>query len=135
MTASLAERLRTETRALHTAAERSRFMGVLLRGQMDRASYCALLRNLHAIYAALEPALARHAGHPVLAPVFLPRLARTQALADDLLTLHGSAWADAIALQPATARYLRRLHEIEAAQPELLFAHAYVRFLGDLSGG
>ena len=131
----LAERLKTETRALHTAAERSRFMGVLLRGQMEKLAYCALLRNLHAVYAALEPALARHARHAVIAPVFEPALARTDALAADLLALHGPDWADSFALEPAAARYARRLHEIDATQPAMLLAHAYVRYLGDLSGG
>jgi heme oxygenase len=132
---SLAERLKAETRALHTSAERSRFMGLLLRGQMERPAYCEMLRNLHAIYAALEPALVRHAQHPVIAPVFEPALARTDALAADLLALHGPDWTDAFELQPAAARYARRLHEIDATQPAMLLAHAYVRYLGDLSGG
>ena len=132
---SLAQRLKAETKALHTAAERSRFMAVLLRGQMGRAPYCAMLRNLHAIYAALEPALARRARHPVIAPVFLPGLVRTDALADDLLALHGADWPSAFELLPTSLRYVAHLHAIEAGHPERLLAHAYVRYLGDLSGG
>ena len=132
---TLAQRLKAETKALHTAAERSRFMAVLLRGQMGRAPYCAMLRNLHAIYAALEPALARRALHPVIAPVFLPGLGRTDALAYDLLALHGADWASAFELLPSSVHYVQHLHAIETAQPERLLAHAYVRYLGDLSGG
>ena len=132
---SLAERLKTETRALHTAAERSSFMSVLLRGRMERPAYCALLRNLHAIYAALEPAIVRHAGHPLIAPVYAPALFRTAALAHDLLVLHGQGWASEIALRPAAVAYVARLREIDTAQPALLLSHAYVRYLGDLSGG
>lgn len=135
MSTSLADRLRTETRALHTTAERSSFMRVLLRGRMARTAYCALLRNLHAIYAALEPALARHAGHPLLAPVSLSALRRLSALEHDLRVLHGPAALDALALQPAAACYAARLHDLDAARPELLLAHGYVRYLGDLSGG
>lgn len=135
LTQSLAERLKTETRALHTAAERSRFMGVLLRGEMERAAYCTLLRNLHAIYAALEPALVRHARHPLIAPVFLPALWRTRSIERDLTALHGAGWPGELALQPAAAQYVQRLRELDAALPQLLLAHAYVRFLGDLSGG
>ena len=135
MTTPLAQRLKDETHTLHRAAERSRFMGALLQGRMDRPSYCALLRNLHAIYAALEPALERHAQHPSVAPVLLPGLWRRAALAADLQALHGAAWAEALALQPACERYVQRLHELDAAQPGLLLAHAYVRYLGDLSGG
>ena len=76
MIPTLAQRLKAETRALHTAAERSRFMSVLLRGQMGRAPCCALLRNLHSIYAALEPALARRALHPVIR-IFTPSKPRS----------------------------------------------------------
>ena len=135
MSKSLSERLKSETRTLHTEAERSSFMGVLLRGKMEQAAYCALLRNLHAIYAALEPALERHATHPVIAPIFAPSLARTQSLATDLDTLYGAGWAAALGLQPSSAQYVLRLKLIEAHEPELLLAHAYVRYLGDLSGG
>ena len=137
--ARLPDRLRSETRALHTAAERSRFMNTLLRGRMQRPAYCALLRNLQAIYAALEPALAAHAAHAAIAPLLSPAawqvLWRGAALVADLQQLHGADWAEAIALQPATVRYVERLHELDATQPELLLAHAYVRYLGDLSGG
>ena len=57
MTAGLADALRQGTHSLHTEVERSTFMRTLLRGQMERTSYCLLLRNLHALYAALEAAL------------------------------------------------------------------------------
>ena len=135
MSLSLADRLKIETRALHTAAERSAFMGILLRGRMQRPAYAALLRNLHSIYAGLEPALVRHAGHPVLAPIFLPALWRTQALERDLHELHGPGWSAELPVQAASLSYAARLRELEAAQPALLLAHAYVRYLGDLSGG
>ncbi len=135
MKVSLAERLKTETRALHTVAERSTFMRLLLSGRLDRLAYCGLLRNLHALYAALEPALARHADLPAIAPVFLPALWRTRALQHDLAALHGPDWADAIALQPAASTYVDRLRDLDKSRPTLLLAHAYVRYLGDLSGG
>jgi heme oxygenase len=132
---TLAERLRTETRELHAAAERSRFMSQLLRGRMTRASYGALLRNLHPIYATLEPAMTRYRDHPSIAPLYLPPLWREPALADDLVARHGSAWADGFALQPAAQSYVDRLRQLDAGHAELLVAHAYVRYLGDLSGG
>jgi heme oxygenase (biliverdin-producing, ferredoxin) len=112
----LSERLRGETEALHRSAERSRFMGALLRGRMDRPAYCALLLNLHAVYAVLEPALMRHAQHPLIAPVFLPGLWRSAALAADLGALQGSSWAVAGELQSACLRYVQRLCEVDATQ-------------------
>ncbi|CAN5756670.1 heme oxygenase (biliverdin-producing) [soil metagenome] len=136
VTTSLAERLKTETRTLHTEAERSPFMGELLHGRMARGPYVALLRNLHAIYAAMEPALVRHAGHAAIAPVLLPGLARTGLLQADLDVIHGGgSWRDTVELQPATQAYVARLFEVAEGRPALLLAHAYVRYLGDLSGG
>ena len=135
LTASLAERLKSETQLLHSAAERSQLMGALLRGDLSRAAYAALLRNLHALYAALEPALARHRTHPLIAPVFLPALWRTEALERDLAVFHGPHWAEALALQPAAAAFVARIGELESIDAGLLLAHAYVRYLGDLSGG
>jgi heme oxygenase (biliverdin-producing, ferredoxin) len=132
---ALPERLRRETHELHRSAERSRFMAALLRGRVSRPPYSALLRNLHAIYSALEPALERHRQHPWIAPVILPALWRSAALAADLAELHGAGWADALVVLPAAERYCARVRQLDAAQPGLLLAHAYVRCLGDLSGG
>ena len=135
MTAVLSARLRAETKDLHTEVERAGIMPALLRGHLARPTYCALLRNLHALYAALEPALLRHAAHAAVAPVFFPALFRQGALADDLNTLHGPGWLQDFALKPATEQYVARLHTLDEQQPELLAAHVYVRYLGDLSGG
>lgn len=135
LTPSLAESLRNETRPLHTQAERSAFMGVLLRGKMARAPYCALLRNLHAIYAELESALMRHAANPALAPLDFQGLQREAALRQDLVVLHGADWAQAHALQPSALAYVVRLQVLGNTKPALLAAHSYVRYLGDLSGG
>jgi heme oxygenase (biliverdin-producing, ferredoxin) len=132
---SLSERLRADTRELHSAAERAGIMPALLRGALERERYSALLRNLHALYAVLEPALTRHAAHAEVAPVVFPALFRQAALAADLAALHGPGWANDLALQPAAQRYVARLHELDQQQPALLLAHAYVRYLGDLSGG
>ena len=110
MTAVLSARLRAETKDLHTAVERAGIMP-------------ALLRNLHALYKALEPALLRHAADAAVAPVFFPALFRQGALADDLNTLHGPGWLQDFALKPATEQYVARLHMLDAQQPELLAAH------------
>ena len=131
----LGERLRAETKDLHTAAERAGIMPALLRGELALERYCALLRNLHALYAAMEHALTRHAADADVAPVFIPALFRQASLADDLAVLHGPGWAGRISLQPATQAYVARLQALETTQPALLVAHAYVRYLGDLSGG
>ena len=132
----LAEHLRASTRDLHGVTEHAGIMPALLRGQIDRVTYCALLHNLHAIYAALELALTRQASHAVVGPAALfAKLFRAAALTDNLNTLHGGTWASALPLEPATAAYVQRLRDVETSAPALLLAHPHVRSLGDLSGG
>jgi len=131
----LSQRLKHETWALHGALERSDLMRRLLRGRLEREQYCALLRSLYQIYLALESGIERHARHRAIAPVFFPQLHRAGALARDLDFLHGGDWRERLAVVPAASLYVRHLVQIDAHSPELLVAHGYVRFLGDLNGG
>lgn len=131
----LAERLKAETAALHVAVEGSVYMSSLMGGQLESAAYCALLRSLHPIYFALEAAIGRHEGHPLIAPVWQPALRRSLALQADLNVLYGADWADALVPVSQALAYAAHLREIGASEPGLLLAHAYVRYLGDLSGG
>lgn len=117
----LPELLRNATLELHAQAERTGVMGELLRGQLPRARYVALLRNLLGLYRVLE---AR--------PLPVPSLNRAGALAADLAVLHGPGWEGAVPLAASMDEYLLRLREADAPA---LAAHAYVRYLGDLHGG
>lgn len=109
-------------------------MGSLIGGRLGRNGYVALLRNLHAIYAALEDALKRHPDEPALVLLGASHLHREAALASDLNVLCGPGWP-ALLLAPAAATYVARLRGIADTAPILLAAHAYVRYLGDLHGG
>ena len=80
-------------RSLHRSVESSGLMSALLRGQIDRAGYVIMQRNLHSIYAALEAALEQHSNHPALSPLGCARYRRLDALASDLLALQDPAWA------------------------------------------
>ena len=135
MNGSLAQALKSGTCSHHVAAERAGLMRYLLQGRIDRRSYCSLLRNLYELYAALEFALTKHRAHACVAHVVQPQLFRTAALAADLHHLHGHRWIDDLEIIGSARRYVDRLREIEILRPELLTAHAYVRYLGDLSGG
>jgi heme oxygenase len=130
--AGLSARLKEETRGLHTLAESSGVMADLLRGRLSLPGYCGLLRNLHAIYTALEAGLDRH---PPAAGLWRPELRRLQALEQDLDRLHAVAWRTEAPLVPAAAAYAARLADLMQTQPGLLLAHAYLRYLGDLHGG
>lgn len=133
--ASLASALRAETRALHRAVERSRFMQSFLSGGLGRPEYCLLLRSLHEIYRALEDGLRSRATHPEVAAIVSPALYRQGALEQDLRALHGDAWREALSPAPTASAYAEQLHHLTRARPALLVAHAYVRYLGDLNGG
>ncbi len=134
--AGLASALRQDTKPLHAQAERSGVMRDLLQGRLGLVEYCRLLRNLRALYAVLEPALLRHCDHPCVAPVYFPALFREAALTADLKSLgDADAANDEAALAAATLIYRQRLQELDAHDPALLVAHAYARYLGDLSGG
>jgi len=151
---ALAARLKAATAAMHRRVERSTFMTRLLRGDVDRGQYIVLLRNLDALYAALERAMRRQAAHPAVAAVLLPELFRGPAIEADLavlmamqphetagppegpITKRAALGEPGLApLLPATLNYVERLDTLAATQPILLVAHAYVRYLGDLNGG
>ena len=53
----------------------------------------------------------------------------------DLEYYYGSNWSSSIVLSEATKAYVERIQTISNERPELLVAHAYTRYLGDLSGG
>lgn len=95
----LAVRLKTETRHLHTLAERSGVMADLLQGHLSRDGYCALLRNLRAIYGALEAGLDSHSTD---ARLWRPQLRPGPALAQDLARLDADARRAEVPLAHAT---------------------------------
>lgn len=95
-----------------------------------------VMASLYHIYAALEEEIERSRDSPSFAPVYFPEeLHRREALEQDMAFWYGPQWRLAVPCSPATSRYVQRLHEVGRAEPELLVAHAYTRYLGDLSGG
>lgn len=134
MAPSLAERLRDGTLDLHGKAERAGIMREMLRGRIAPEAYRRLLRNLHPIYHRIELTLDAHAGERVFTTVDFRPLRRTETIERDLLALHGADWP-ALPLAAPTTRYVAHLETIAGATPLDVLAHAYVRYLGDLSGG
>ncbi len=131
----LAARLRAATLAPHARAERSGVVAVILSGQVQRAPYALLLRNLLPVYRAIEDGLRQHRATPWLAPFAGPALFRAGALSADLAALCGDDWAERLRVLPAAARYAHRVALAADGDGARLIAHAYVRTLGDLSGG
>ncbi len=107
----------------------------MLRRQASHAGYCLFLRNLVPAYRAMEAGLARLGGQPAFAGVDWPALYRSPALAADLASVAGPAWATSLPLLPVATRYGEAVAEAAAGDGAGLLGHAYARYLGDLSGG
>ena len=125
--------LRTKT--LHVEAERSGIIRDLLRGEATREGYVLLLRNLLPAYQALEQGLAHHRGSPALGRLVDYRLDRALAIESDLVALCGAHGSQGIPLLAAGNFYARRIAKAAEGDGTRLIAHAYTRYLGDLSGG
>jgi heme oxygenase len=132
---SLAARLQERTAALHLAAERAGYVREILQRRASEAGYALYLRNLLPAYEAIEHGLRRHAAAAALAGVDWPALARSRRIDQDLRVLDGPDWAAALPLLPAATAYGDAVHEASDSGPLGLIGHAYVRYLGDLSGG
>ena len=131
----LADRLKTETLALHREAERTGIMADLLRGQASLAGYALLLRNLLPVYAMLEQQLdAVPPGSPAAA-LARPAVYRAAALQSDLEHLIGPGALGTLPVLPAGQRYIDEIRRAGGGDGTLLIAHAYTRYLGDLNGG
>ena len=135
MTSQLASLLREGTKVSHTKAENTAFMKCFLKGVVERDPFRKLLANLYYVYGTLEAELLCLKDHPAIAPIYFPELNRQANIVKDLIFYYGENWQEQISPSPAGITYVDRLGEIADSQPELLIAHAYTRYLGDLSGG
>jgi heme oxygenase len=135
MSVNLATQLREGTKKSHTMAENVGFVKCFLKGVVEKTSYRKLVTNLYFVYSAIEEEMEKLREHPIISKIYFPQLNRKQALEKDLHFYYGPNWRNEIALSEAGKAYVTRIHEIAASEPELLVAHSYTRYLGDLSGG
>nr|YP_009314955.1 Heme oxygenase [Scinaia undulata]SCW23410.1 Heme oxygenase [Scinaia undulata] len=135
MTANLAEQLREGTTKSHSMAENVSFVKSFLGGVVDKKSYRKLVANLYFVYIAIEEQMLNNKNNTFIQPIYFTELNRTASLEEDLVYYYGQNWRMEIVPSEATQTYVRRIHEVGINQPELLIAHAYTRYMGDLSGG
>ncbi|MBD2578252.1 heme oxygenase (biliverdin-producing) [Oscillatoria sp. FACHB-1406] len=135
MTCDLATQLREGTKQSHTLAENTAFMKCFLKGIVEREPLRKLFADLYFVYSTLEAELERHIEHPAVGAIYFPELNRKEKLEQDLAYFYGEDWHDLIHASAAGKTYVARIKEISNNEPELLIAHAYVRYMGDLSGG
>lgn len=135
MSSNLATKLRVGTKKAHTMAENVGFVKCFLKGVVEKTSYRKLVANFYFIYSVMEEEMEKHSNHPIVSKINFPQLHRKHSLEQDLSYYFGANWREQIQLSTAGEAYVQRIREISEKQPELLIAHSYTRYLGDLSGG
>ena len=130
---SLSAALRNRTRDLHVRAERSGVIADILKGRATRDDYALLIRNLLPVYEVLEKHIDRQAMSPAIAPIVRLGLARSDAIRNDLRCL--AIDASALPVHPTAMNYADEIERASEGDGGPLIAHAYTRYLGDLSGG
>lgn len=135
MSSNLATKLREGTKKSHSMAENVGFVKCFLKGVVEKTSYRNLVANLYFVYSAMEEEMEKHRQHPILSKIYFPQLNRKKSLEQDLTFYYGPNWREQIAPSPAGEAYIQRIREISDTAPEMLVAHSYTRYLGDLSGG
>lgn len=131
---TLSLRLREGTRSEHDDAEHSGYISKLMGGELDTAAYVALAAQQYFVYEALEALNDAVRTLPLGETLLFDELLRTPSIAEDLSFLIGPDWRAQITPLPATERYVATLQACATSLPRYA-AHAYTRYLGDLSGG
>lgn len=127
--------LRSGTRDEHQAAESMAFVDRLMAGDLSAAAYTDLTAQLLPIYRALEQVGDSLRSDPIGGTLVFEELRRAPRLEHDLAELAGPQWEqrpDVSTPHPATIAYCER---IRSGGLTGYIAHAYTRYLGDLSGG
>jgi heme oxygenase len=137
----LSKLLKMGTQDAHKAAESGTFVKRLLRGKVAPEEYRLFLVDLVHVYEALESSLEEAATvkqcqvvQAIHHPTELTRLGNLQQDLEFWFRSDPGARAAAMPSE-AALEYAARIRELVATAPHLLVAHAYTRYLGDLSGG
>jgi len=130
-----AKQIKEGTKVSHSAAENTKFVAGFLRGVVDPENYRELIKNFYFVYKCMEEEIVNLKDHPVVGKMYFKDLERTESLIKDLEYYYGPDWEQQIQPSKACEQYLYRIREVAKDNPELLVAHHYTRYLGDLSGG
>lgn len=121
--------LREHTNQKHREVEATPFVQYLLSGNITSEHYTAFLYEFRTIYEVIERENARHGYLKDLEGIERAALIEKDLYELSLSHFHG--------LMPSTIEYLDHITNLSKSKTKnhLLFAHVYVRHMGDLYGG
>jgi heme oxygenase len=132
---TLSKKLKEGTKESHNIVENTKFIISFLNGVVNKNKYKKLLANFYFIYTALEEEIEKNKNNSLLKFLYYPELNRKFSLEEDLKYFYGENFKSYIFPSPYTKLYINRIKKLSVNFPELLIAHHYTRYLGDLSGG
>jgi len=135
-TRELSDALKEDTQEAHRRAETCEFMHAFMRGSVTKELYREFLGNMYYVYEAMEEEMERHRDNAVLQTIHFPtELDRVEFMDEDLRFYYGDDWKDQFVMSEGGRNYVARIRELGNTEPELIVAHHYTRYLGDISGG
>jgi heme oxygenase len=129
---TLSKQIKDGTKKSHTMAENTGFITCFLKGVVEKKSYVKLLSDLYHVYTAMEEQFVTYKDHTVISKLYYPELFRKESIEKDLEYYLGFDWKSKVTQSNSCKSYVSRIKTIS---PDLLVAHQYTRYIGDLSGG
>ena len=120
--------LKELTKSKHSNAERSWFASLIISGKISEKQYSVYLKQQYECYRALEYRFANIGKSMVPIP---NELKRSSNIMNDLKELCSNI--SSIPIFKSTKCYIHYI--LNTCEENLLYAHVYVRYLGDLKGG
>ena len=120
--------LKNLTQSKHSNAERSWFASLMISGKISKEQYSVYLKQQFECYSALEKRLDSMVDSKLRIP---DNLKRADRIMKDLKEL--SLNPDNIPIFETTQNYVDYI--TSKCKDDVIYAHVYVRYLGDLKGG
>lgn len=131
---NLSETFKESTSHIHKTIEEHPFLVLLCKEELTPVQYFSHLIDLKCVYDSLDDSIKSSlAKEPRLKNICFKGLERSSALKKDLLAPEFFGLTGTPSTQAKA--YKHHLEKISNVKPILLIAHAYTRYLGDLSGG
>lgn len=123
------------TRKSHSMAQNTSFVGGFFKGIGTKDAFSKLVTSLYFVYKAQEEAF-DNINNEAVKSLDYKELRRVSSLEKDMHFFYGDDWQSKIQPSIAAKKYVARIEEItNSEESQLLIAHQYTRYLGDLFGG